>query len=197
VVDLNGKKTPFKEFKNDADYRKLPKGWTYNTELYHIEYEKIDTTIYDEPLDKQIERAYNNGVLVKKELTDYENIDAQVDSNGYKLLRKIAPYTICRCGGTYRYDELYATYAEAKKAIEDYKAEMQRVANLSDKEWVMEHVEKCINRHKAVYNSDNTYYNNVRDFFENRCDNIEEVDVRVFDGVIQWKYWKNKKWKSL
>jgi hypothetical protein len=197
VVDLNGKRTPFKLFKNDSDYRKLPKGWTYNTELYKIEYEKVNTKICYESIDKQIERAYNEGILVKKEITDYETIDAQVDNNGYKLLRKIPQHTVCRCGGTYRYDELYSTYYEAKEALDIYKAEMQRIANLSDRDWVLESVDKVLKRHKAIYNLSESFYENIWDFFKNRCEDIENVDIRIFGGIIQWKYTKNKKWRSL
>ena len=110
VVTLDGKRTPFAEFQNDVEYRKLPKGWTYNTKLYDIEYDDSDAEIKNEilsikGLDKQVREAYNRGILVKKTLIDYENIDAFVDKDGYKLSRKL-PYGMHRTGSTYRYDEL-------------------------------------------------------------------------------------------
>lgn len=202
VVTLDGKRTSFAEFKNDVKYRKLPKGWTYNTELYDIEYDESDAETKNKILslkgiDKQVRTAYDCGILVKKTLTDYECVDATVDKDGYKLSRKLPMWIQHRTGGTYRYDELFATYDEAKKALDDYKAEQTRIANLSDREWVLEDVHKTVNRHKNIYHESDEYYEKVLDFFENRCNNVEDVDVRIYGGVIQWKYYNKKKWSSL
>jgi hypothetical protein len=27
--------------------------------------------------------------------------------------------------------------------------------------------------------------------------NVEDIETRVYDGGVQWKYWKNKRWKKL
>jgi hypothetical protein len=202
VVTLDGKRTHFAEFKNDTEYRKLPKGWTYDTKLYDIEYDNSDAETINKILslkgvDKQVRTAYDCGILVKKTLTDYEGIDATVDKDGYKLSRKLQMWVQHRTGGTYRYDELFATFVEAKKALDDYEAEQTRIANLSDREWVLEDVHKTVNRHKNIYHESDEYYENVLDFFENRCDNVEDVDVRIYGGVIQWKYYNKKKWNSL
>lgn len=201
VVTLDGKRTPFAEFQNDVKYRKLPKGWGCATRLFDIEYDDSDAEIKNEilsmkGLDKQIREAYNRGILVKKSLTDYENIESFVDKDGYKLSRKL-PYGMHRTGSTYRFDELFATFDEAKKALDDYKAEQTRRANLSDREWVLEDVAKTINRHRNIYHESIEYYENVLDFFENRCNNVEDVEVRIYGGVIQWKYYNKKKWNNL
>lgn len=201
VVTLDGKRTPFAEFKNDMEYRKLPKGWTYNTKLYDIEYDDSDAETKNEILslkgiDKQVRMAYDCGMLVKKTLIDYENIDAFVDKDGYKLSRKL-PYGMHRTGSTYRYDELFATFNEAKQVLDAYKAEQTRRANLSDREYALEDIRKTVNRHKNIYHESDEYYKKVLDFFENRCDNVEDVEVRIYGGVIQWKYYNKKKWNSL
>lgn len=202
VVTLDGKRTPFAEFKNDTEYRKLPKGWTYDTKLYDIEYDNSDAETINKILslkgvDKQVRTAYDCGILVKKTLTDYEGIDATVDKDGYKLSRKLQMWVQHRTGGTYRYDELFATFDEAQEALDAYKAEQTRIANLSDREWVLEDVHKTVNRHKNIYHESDEYYEKVLDFFENRCDNIEDVEIRIYGGVIQWKYYNRKKWNSL
>jgi hypothetical protein len=202
VVTLDGKRTPFAEFKNDTEYRKLPKGWTYNTKLYDIEYDESDKEIKNKiislkGIDKQVRTAYDCGILVKKTLTDYEGIDATVDKDGYKLSRKLPMWVQHRTGGTYRYNELFATFDEAQEALDAYKAEQTRIANLSDREWVLEDVHKTVNRHKNIYHESDEYYEKVLDFFENRCDNIEDVEIRIYGGVIQWKYYNRKKWNSL
>lgn len=202
VVTLDGKRTPFAEFKNDTEYRKLPKGWTYDTKLYDIEYDNSDAETINKILslkgvDKQVRTAYDCGILVKKTLTDYEGIDATVDKDGYKLSRKLPMWVQHRTGGTYRYDELFVTYDEAQEALDAYKAEQTRIANLSDREWVLEDVHKTVNRHKNIYHESDEYYEKVLDFFENRCDNIEDVEIRIYGGVIQWKYYNRKKWNSL
>jgi hypothetical protein len=202
VVTLDGKRTPFTEFKNDTEYRKLPKGWTYDTKLYDIEYDNSDAETINKILslkgvDKQVRTAYDCGILVKKTLTDYEGIDATVDKDGYKLSRKLQMWVQHRTGGTYRYDELFATFDEAKKALDDYKAEQTRIANLSDREYALEDIHKTVNRHKNIYHESDEYYKNVLDFFENRCDNVEDVDVRIYGGVIQWKYYKNLRWRPV
>jgi hypothetical protein len=180
----------------------LPKGWTYDTKLYDIEYDNSDAETINKILslkgvDKQVRTAYDCGILVKKTLTDYEGIDATVDKDGYKLSRKLPMWVQHRTGGTYRYDELFATFDEAQEALDAYKAEQTRRANLSDREYALEDIHKTVNRHKNIYHESDEYYENVLDFFENRCDNIEDVDVRIYGGVIQWKYYNKKKWNSL
>ena len=86
---------------------------------------------------------------------------------------------------------------EAQEALNAYKAEQTRRANLSDREYALEDVHKTVNRHKNIYHESDEYYEKVLDFFENRCDNVEDVEVRIYGGVIQWKYYNKKKWNNI
>lgn len=27
--------------------------------------------------------------------------------------------------------------------------------------------------------------------------NVEDIEIRIFGGSLQWKYWKNKKWNYI
>ncbi len=198
VVDLDGKKTPFEKFQNDMEYRKLPKGWTYNTELYHIEYSPLDSSLMKIKVGdvKNVKKLYDKGVLVKDSLIRYEHIESFVDKNGYKLVRKLEPWKQYHLGTTLTFDKVYATLEEAQNVIDAYEAEMRRQTELTDAEWSFEKIINTLNRYKTIYNISEECYNDYVEFFE-RQNHIEDIEVRIYSGTIQWKLWKNKKWNTL
>lgn len=190
---------------NDVPYigrwKKLPKNWTYDMPLFKLDYinnpEYIDKS-FDVTKPEDILKAYNIGLLVDTRTIDHSHIEADIDKNyGYRLIKKYYPYQRIPGDISLHYDEVYLTFAEAKKAIDDYLTELNRQASLSDEEWSLEQIENTIRHHLFMIYPNKEQIEeklqSIMDYFKNR-NNIEDIEVRISNGRIEWKYWKNKKW---
>lgn len=125
---ING--IPFDEFTSETEFKKVPKGWTYNTPMYTVtedleKIEKINAAMegkrYDNPSD--VQWLFDNGFLVKKE--DIEPvIEAEYDHDRYRIVKKYPAWTICigRHNTAYpNHDEVFETYEEAQRKMEEIK----------------------------------------------------------------------------
>ena len=95
-----------------------------------------------------------------------------------------------------RPDKVYFTYEEAKREVDDNIAEFNRQAALSEYDWSLEQIEKTINRFIAFTGESDKVREDYKSWFVNMS-NLEDIKTRIFDGNIQWKYWKNKKWNNI
>lgn len=207
---ING--IPIEKFER-TKYKKLPKGWTYNTKLYEITYsdirEKIRESILKETgfdvnamrIDKpgDLEIAYKYGLLVESENKFRGRIDVDITKNGYSVYKRYygyydAEYTPTH--NTYNFWDVYETYQEAQGVIDSYNAELQRQAALTDEEWSIEQIiktiEKYANLKQLAPEMKERYKNELLSF-----NNIVDLETRISGGCIQWKYEKNKRWNTL
>ena len=75
-------------------------------------------------------------------------------------------------------------------------AEFERQKNLTDAEWSKEQIEHNIQHWIRSYSISETVANEARKFlFE--LTNIEDVETRVFNGKMQYKRFKNKRWSNV
>lgn len=189
---------PFNEFESETRYRKLPKGWNYNTELFTLTSEipkELNSGILKLDNPEYLINLYNKGILVKDSEISRANIDVDITNEGYKLIKQCPrdDHHISRI--SIRPDRLYFTYCEAKEEVDKNIAEFQRQANLSEYDWSVEQIDKSLNLWAALYNINDKIKKAHRDWLLS-MDNIENIETRVF-GDIQWKYWKNKKWNNI
>lgn len=191
---------PIKEFKDEQRYRKLPKGWNYNTELVKFSYSPLSeeefVLVIDITNPKSIKEAYEKGYLVKAEENFHGNIEAEITKEGYRIIKKYTAWSHHINYISINPWKVYFTYDEAKKEVDDNIAEFTRQASLSDYEWSVEQIDKTLNRYKTLYSANEDQIQAIRDFLLG-LDKVEDVEVRLHDGNIQWKYWKNKKWLNV
>ena len=198
---------PIKEWKPDYRTHKLPKNWTYNTILFEYghtddfseiseKYKNLDIT------DKnKILKAYNNGCLVKSIDNCHCNIEADISKGTYilKLIYNGYGY-VDYYKGINRISvsppKVYDNYQDAFNEKLKYEAEFQRVQNLTDLEWSIEQIDKILDRWSDLYHIPDKQKKSYRDFIMNLSD-LEDVEVRMNVGNIQWKYWKNKRWQNI
>ena len=131
---------PMEQFATEKEYHPLPKGWSYDTEMFRITW---DDVLEKEKLNirdpASIAEAVRTGLLVKKSTVFDGSIDTEITgSKGhlvYRLVKKW-PSNICRepSGSKVLVTELCASYSEAEKRVEAARLEKIRVANLSDEE---------------------------------------------------------------
>ena len=199
---ING--IPEKEFETPSRWQKLPKGWTYNSKLLNIEYEKFDYIqgVYHEKKlimnnPDNIKKLIDDGILIKVNDKYYCWFETEIDKeNGWRVIRKYDSRNYHPSTVTVRFDKVYSTYAEAKKIIDDIRAEWKRQAALSDREWSIEQIDKTLNHWQQVYRVSDEQKQKCRDWIMELKD-IEDVEIRLSQGYIQWKYLKNKKWSTI
>lgn len=191
---------PYKEFPSVTKWQKLPKGWTYNTELFAMEWRNNDWAVLNIlriDNSEDIKTALEKGILIY--LKDYDQTvpHSEVDKKlGWRIRKE-------HDDSVYKYpfislqkDNAFKTYAEAKAVIDAQEAEWKRQSELTDKEWSIEQIDHDLQRWAKIYSKSPEEVQRVRDFLLG-MDKIEDIETRVFDEDFQWKYWKNKKWRTV
>ena len=191
---------PIDEFQSEQRYRKLPKGWTYNTMLFEITYDPLSEEQIAFHIDirepESIKTAYEKGFLVKDSTIYHGNIEAEITKDGFRIVKKYPMWQHHIDHVSIRPDKVYFTYEEAKKEVDDNIAEFHRQASLSDYDWSVEQIDKTIERWRYVTDSSPKAMKAYRDWLLN-LENIEDIETRIFGGNIQWKYWNKKKWNYI
>lgn len=190
----------YKEFPSVTKWQKLPKGWTYNTELFAMEWRNNDWPLLtalriDNPED--IKTALEKGILVY--LKDYDQTvpHSEVDKKlGWRIRKEHDNSSYVYPHISLQKDNAFKTYAEAKAIIDAQEAEWKRQSELTDEEWSIEQIDHDLQRWAKIYSKSPEEMQRVRDFLLG-IDKIEDIETRVFDGDFQWKYWKNKKWRTV
>lgn len=187
-------KIPIEEWNNeDQKFKKLPKGWTYNTVLAEITYrdfsEEEKNFILDLKNPETIKEAYKNGFLVKSSTIFHGDIDTEITKEGYRILKKYPYWKHHIDYTTILPYKLYFTYEEALKEVEEEKAKFIEQANMSDYDWAVKEIDRTIDRWKASSGGSNEDAARYREWLLAK-DNIEDVEVRLSGGELQWKYGK-------
>ena len=191
---------PYKEFPSVTKWQKLPKGWTYNTELFEMEWRNNDWAVLntlriDNPED--IKKALELGILVY--LKDYDQTipHSEVSNKlGWRVRKEhdnssyIYPYV------TLQKDNAFKTYEEAQAVIDAQEAEWKRQSELTDEEWSKEEIERDLERARVSHNFSVEDCDKIRDFLFG-MDHIDSIETRIYCGEFQWKYEKNKRWNSI
>lgn len=95
---ING--VPFDNFQSEMEFKKVPKGWDYSTDLYTVtedleKKEKINAAMTGRYIKNpsDIQWLFDNGYLVKME--DVEPIIiSEFDHNTYRLVKKYPAYFV-------------------------------------------------------------------------------------------------------
>lgn len=192
---------PINEFKSEDRFKKLPKNWTYDTKLFEMTYDDVSDNDLNKYLNgwadsEGIKRLYDKGLLVKDDTKFHGVIEAEITNEGYRIVKKYRQWETHTSNASVRPDKVYFTYDEAKREVDEHTAEFNRQANLSEYEWSLEQIEKTIDRYISLQGETTNVRARYKDWFINMS-NLEDIETRIFDGNIQWKYWKNKKWNNI
>jgi hypothetical protein len=190
---------PLEQFKSETRYRKLPKGWTYYTELFDLSYDhsgderllQIDVT---DP--ESVKKAYEDGFLVKDSTIYHGNVEAEITKDGFRVVRKYPMNFHHIDHVSVRPDKVYFSYDEALKEVEDNITEFYRQAALSDYDWSVEQIDKTLGYWQRFHDESDEKRLEYRNWLLG-MKNVEDIETRIFNNEIQWKYWKNKKWNYI
>lgn len=191
---------PVNEYNTPSTYKKLPNGWSWQTDL-------VSPCMTEDPLTEEeasfeydianpekVKEAYEKGYIVKDSEIFHGYFSADITNQGYRIVREFNTGFKRKPSRTTIYPhKLYITYEEAKAESDAKTAELLRQAALTDFEWSVEQIEKTVDR-AIGYTAEEKEY--CREFLLS-LENTENVETRIYLGCIQWKYEKNKRWNGI
>lgn len=192
---ING--IPRKEFETPTVWKKLPKGYSYNTKLFEISFLPLQEELKNRKIENpdDILWLYENGIFVNVQDNDHAKIEAEISKeNGWRIIRKYDKTE--KCYISVNCHEVYTTYEDAQRVVDDYYAELERQANLSDYDWSVEQIDRVLDmwaKRNGISDKEKKAY---RDWILER-EKVEDIEVRSFSDEIQWKYYKNKRWMNI
>lgn len=193
---ING--IPYNDFEPDKRRQKLPKGWTYDTEMYEltINYDGTPLEYFSLANPKDCLKAYNDGWYIDTKDYDFSHIEVDINKEGWKLVKRHYPYNPIPPAYISRpYCECFANYDDAVYYKEAHDAEILRQCELTDYEWSLEQIDhildKAVGLHYIIEDGANSIRKQLLE------EDVENIEVRLANGGIQWKLWKNKKWMTI
>lgn len=191
---------PIDEFQSEQKYRKLPKGWTYNTELFKLTWDDFTPEEQEFVLDiskpEALREAYDKGYLVKDSTIFHGVIEEDITKEGFRIIKKYPMWQHHIDHTSVRPDKVYFTYEEAKKEVDENVAEFHRQASLSDYDWSVEQIDKTLDMWKAFNDASDRDVKVYRDWLLDMKD-VENIETRLWGNEIQWKYLKNTRWNYI
>lgn len=190
---------PLEEFKSEQHFRKLPKGWSYDTKLFEITYRKepdFEGELIDIRSSESIKHAYDIGMLVKSDTIFHGVIDAEITKDGFRIRKHYPVGEHYITHTSVMPHKVYFTYEEAQKEVDENIAEFYRQAALSDYDWSVEQIDKSLDKFKGLSGISDSEKDKYREWLLS-MKNVEDIETRVYGGNIQWKYWKNKRWNNI
>lgn len=197
-ITVNG--IPIKDLETPTRWQKLPKGWNYDTKLFEIghdeKYEKFNEIYKNLKISNKedIQKAIDMGLFIKAQDKDHSKPTAEIDKRyGWRIVKEYDDYITYT---TVKYNEVYVNYEDAKRVVDEHEAELKRQSELSDLEWSIEQIDKTLDLWTALYHVTDLEKQKTRDRIMS-FHNLEDVEVRLRGGNIQWKYWKNCRWNNI
>lgn len=190
---------PIDQMQFPTPFKKLPKNWTYDTELYKVAYLPYPPEVAEEAKHlsprkaEDIRRAIDIGFLVNRRDVDYSNIETNFSKgDGWQIVKRSAPFSTPLLNISKATFEIYQTYEEAEEVIKAEERQLQIESEMSDEEWSIYQIDRTLSK-ISMPETDREQYRK----FLLSLDNIENVVVRLSDGTIQWKYDRNKRWNNI
>lgn len=191
---------PIDEFESETKYKKLPKGWTYDTRLFEITHSDLTdeeiSFLIDFKKPEMIKKGYDFGYLVKDCTIFHGVIENEITKDGYRIVKKYPMWKHHIDHVSIRPDKVYFTYEEAKSEVDDNVKEFERQLSLTDYEWSLEHICRNLDIFKAIHDLSERDIDAYREFILG-MDNVENIETRIYQGQIQWKYEGNKRWNYI
>lgn len=186
----------YEDYDFSDKFKQLPKDWNKPNKLLSV--------TYRHPSDKVVEilsnlskwdiesykKVIDMGYYVKSSEIDHTKVESEVvNGKGYRIIRK-GYYVPTRT--TLHTQDVYKTYEEVERAIQEHYNQLHIEANMTDEEW-------------AVYELDNMLANiplsdTERAAYRKRIlemENFIDYEFRYVSGVIEWKHWKNIRWNKV
>ena len=194
------------DFINNMSYRKLPKGWTYNTKLFTwrtVNPIKAEGSVKN---PEDVKKAVECGSLVRPKMkVTNDGFPADVvEKHGWKLT--MSPTSGRDSSHTYISSDIlldkyytFSTWEDAEKLAKILKQEKEWSANLTDSEYVEIRILRVLNKAQERIFGENalTAKEAKRIYkFMIKQKRFDEIECRWL-GRFQWRYYDSKKWYTV
>ena len=194
---------PIQEFHSETEWRPLPKGWTYNTELFKLEHripqneqERVKELFLNNRED--VEKGLSEGVLVLAKTVFHGVVEAEIDRHkGFRVVKKYPAwwYNYGKMNPGYRCldaGEVFRSWDGAKAHLQKMEEDRAKELALTDEEWSIREIESILKRVR-----DDGYRERCRGFLMNLPD-LWDVEIKKFDETVLWRYFeKRTAWKHI
>lgn len=187
-------------------YRKLPKGWNYDTKLVEEFCDEAEHKALSDALAKvdikdpaSILQAVKEGLLVRQDPIRNDTVAVDITNDGYCL--HLAPR-----GGMWAFHEpteqdiltshLYKTYAEAEQEANRINAEFARQAALSDYDYAVEQIDKTLAKYRLIHSCSDRDITSLRAQLL-AMKRVENIETKTDCGNFVWRYLGNTRWNTL
>lgn len=191
---------PEEEVITPSKWHKLPKDWSYDTELFKVTYDDVPDEVANANLKDPAEilDLYQKGYLIDSKDKDFSTFHSRVDyKQGWQLVREYPTYSDSHPDyTTLELDNVFDTYEEAKVRLDEINAEYKRIADMSDYDWSVWQIDKVIDQWAKIYSKTDEEKKRVRDFILAQ-DDVENIEARLVHTGVQWKYEGKKKWQDI
>ena len=197
---------PVKDYDFNQKRRKLPKNWSYNTDLIHLTWDNQPKGYNGQAFSRD-NKGYREGikwgVFVPRASQDREGYpDVDINKEGYLITWKHEQYKMSK--STYTlvpFHKAYSEPSEYAKAVEVYNNEILRQRSLSDWDWIVEtEIDKNVNFWCAINSIDNETKTKIRTFLITQLNHYWKdgkssgIECRMCMGKLQWREYGKKKW---
>lgn len=147
--------TPIDEFHTEETWHRLPKDWTYNTELFQIEdrtpewkIRRRDELKITNPED--VRTALTERIIGLARTKYHGSVEAEIDRHkGWRIKKEYPAWwmTYGEPNPNYRsagIKDVFSSYQEAFDRCNEIKSEWEAEAALSDEEWSKKEIEKVL-----------------------------------------------------
>ena len=188
---------PIKEFTTPTRWQKLPKGWTYDTQLFAVESDQILPSSLAISDREQILQLYKEGKLVNVEDNDHAYFESEIDRRyGWRIVRRYRMTEYHPCYISVNFRNVFTSYEEARAELDRIHTEFKRQSELSEYDWSVELIDSELDRWAELYHITDIEKQKCRDWLLSQ-NNVENIEVRIAYSGIQWKYLENKKWMNI
>lgn len=194
------------DFINNMSYRKLPKGWTYNTKLFTwstVNPIKVEGSIKN---PEDVKKAFECGALIRSRMkvTNAGFPDDIIEKQGWKL--RINTTFGRNSSNTYTQGDIpldkyytFSTWEDAEKFAKILREEKEWSANLTDSEYTEIRILRVLNKAQEKIFGENalTAEEAKRIYkFMIKQKRFDEIECRWYKG-FQWRYYDSKKWYTV
>ncbi len=185
--------TPLDEFETEKEWHKLPRGWTYNTELFKIDLvctEEEERRLKELRIDRKedIEAGLREGLIVPARQIYHGDIEAEFDHKLWRIKKSYSAWWVhygekSKDSRTVGREDVFTEYGMVKKRIEEIEVAKKAEAALTDEEWSIREIEKILKRFPEEQ------ADRYRKFLMAQPD-TEDIEVKKVGDILHWHYFR-------
>ena len=182
---------PVADFQTEEEWHKLPKGWSYDTELFRIEDrtpQEVRTRRNQLRIDRpeDIRAAIEEGILVYACENYHGVIEAEIDRHkGWRIAKHYPAWTLNYAHRHQTYvrvkeEEMFGSYKDAARYLCERRKAKEELANLTDEEWSWKEIKAVLRPLQEVVQA-------KCERFLSTLPDIDDVEIRRKGRRIEWR----------